>query len=162
MRNFLGALLLLQFSSISYGLSLDGTWVEDKKKTMEWSRQHTKIDPVKLDRLEAMIGHLYLKNNNGKSCLFSEPYKFSFNGLSHEIGRIDTENYSYSIAVKNENGFVISREQENGKTSVEIYIFDEDESFYVTSLSTEDFGFTGGRTYFKKVDPVKWDYECKN
>lgn len=157
--------LILFFAVIasmsSYGVSLDGIWLEDKEKTIQWSIDNLKSEPAYLEKLAAISGHMYFSFSDGIRCQFFEPYTMKYRGNEKKVERYSTLLAKYEIIGKNQYGFVMNITYPDNQEAIDMLIYENEESFYAVTLTTEEYGHPGSRTYFKKVAPVKWDYDCK-
>ena len=156
------AILLGMWVSNSYGLSLEGTWQEDKLRTVQWNSKHLKISENYLEKMEAILGHMYISYDKGRMCQFYEPYTLDYMRSSKKIDRFTTELADYEIIGENDFGFVIEITYPNDKKSIDMIVYENVNSVYAVRLTTEDFGVPGSRVYLKKVPQNKWSYDCKS
>ncbi|WP_045858633.1 hypothetical protein [Teredinibacter purpureus] len=63
MNKYLQVILVSIITVKSYAVSLDGTWLEDKEKSFEWNSLHSKADTERLEKLRAIMGHMYITVN---------------------------------------------------------------------------------------------------
>jgi len=145
----------------SYAVSLDGTWQEDKERSFNWNSINSKADPESLEKLAAIMGHMYFTYKDGLMCQFFEPYTLKYKGNISEVSRPTTEVAKYQVVSENEFGFVLNLKYSDSMEAIEMLIYESEDSFYGVRLTTEDYGLPGLRIYFKKVAPVKWDYDCE-
>jgi len=160
MNKIIYVILIFSVSVFSSAASLDGTWQEDKKKSLQWNLLNTKTDPEKLKQLNGIMGHMYVTYKDGVMCQFFEPYSLKNGEKTKEVPRLSTILSNYEVLAKNEFGFVLKIKYENKTESIDMLVYEGEESQYGVRLSTEDFGFPGNRVYFKKVAAVKWNYDC--
>lgn len=161
MKKYIISMLVVITSAHCYGFSLNGTWQEDREKTIRWNSTNLKIDEESLEKLSAILGHMYLRFNDGVRCQFFEPYTMIYKGKERQVDRLITQHAQFEIIGENQYGFALKIIHPNKQVDIDSIIYENEDSFYVVSLTTEDYGFPGSRTYFKKVEPVKWSYDCK-
>ncbi|WP_157719084.1 hypothetical protein [Halopseudomonas salegens] len=162
MKKVLQVVLISMLAVNAHSISLEGTWQEDKDRTIQWNSANTKVDPERLDKLGLILGHYYIKYKNGMACGFFEPYTFEYEGEVREVPRLSTNLSKYEVVAENEFGYVIKTTGTDQTETIDVLIFEGEESFYGIRLDAEDFGFQGGRIYFKKVETVRWDFDCAN
>ena len=160
MNKYLQVILVSIIAVKSYAVSLDGTWLEDKEKSFEWNSLHSKADTERLEKLRAIMGHMYITYKDGVMCQFFEPYTVKYNGKVTEVARLLTTLANYEVLEKNEFGFALKVTYENKTDAIDMLIYESERSHYGVRLTTEDFGMPGTRVYFKKVAPVKWGFDC--
>jgi len=149
MRYFFTATYAFLFSTYTLGVELNGTWKEDLSKTIEWNSTHRINEEGYLKKLKAVIGHFYISYSNGEMCNYTEPFIVSYKGKSTDVGPIFLKG-NYQVIANNKFGYVVKSEID-GHQNIDMLIFENDKSMYAASLTTEDYGQPGLRTYFKKV-----------
>lgn len=156
---FLTIIMLAQTTN-SYSSSLEGIWKEDKEKTISWNLANTRIEPEKLAKLASLIGHMYVIYKDGKACQFSEPHTLKYNEIVKDIPRLPAEHTEYEIVAENEFGYVLKTTYKDKTVTIDVLIYETEESRYVLRLSPETYGFEGARIYFKRVEPNKLASSC--
>jgi len=145
-------------SSYAYSIELNGTWKEDVSKTIQWNSTYRNIEDGYLNKLKAIMGHLYISYSNGEMCSYTEPHVVQFKGKSSKRGALFFKS-SYEVIAENKFGFVLNSVID-GQQNIDMIVFENDTSIYGLGLTTEDYGQPGLRTYFKKVSGLKEMAKC--
>ncbi|MBU2986378.1 hypothetical protein KO528_13535 [Saccharophagus degradans] len=161
MNRTLILIVLSLFSIPVLSISIEGTWQEDKGKTLRWNSENGRLSESHLANMEKILGNLFVTYKNGRMCQYSKPYEVFNDGNVKSIKAYIPEYADYNVLAGNESGFVIRTVYTEGAENITMHIFESENSMYGVVLSTEDYGYPGSRTYFKKVEPVKWESVCE-
>ena len=159
--NIIFCVFLTMFTTSNVlAFSLEGTWQEDKEKTLSWNETNRVVNGGYLENMEKILGNVFVTYSQGKHCFYSRPYQISNGEKISEITAYPVQIASYDVLAKNEYGFVLKSTYKDELENIVMYIFEGEDSMYGVSLTTEDFGQPGSRIYFKKVQPVQWGSVC--
>ncbi len=145
-------------NSTVLGVTLDGTWKEDVIKTIQWNSKHIKTGNGYLEKLRAVLGHLYVSYENGTSCLYIEPYTLKY---KDNISTFDLflQKWKYEVLALNEYGFIIRTTFEDIEY-IEMIVFENETSIYSYRLTSDEDSNPGFRLYMKKVSNKKIMSDC--
>ena len=142
----------------AYCIDLEGTWVSDKDKTLEWNKSNLlgKLP----SNLHTVLGHHYITYENGLACSYFEPYLIN----EQSNGGFSLPHYKYKEIVSNSSGYIISQIFDDQEEFILMYKFEGSSSIYGVGLDSDQYGIEGYREYYKKIDKthgINWnDKSC--
>lgn len=166
MRRFTMAGCLVM-SSATLSNELQGTWLSDKEKTLEWNKAYTVLSSEKLETLGYMLGNLFNHVSESTICVGMLSHQYPSRGELLQVDRWENE-MSYRIIGQNSHGYVIETqrpadpdladfEEQFPLTHLVMVTFENENSIYFTALLDSPTNMPAFREYFKRVPTHEYE-----
>lgn len=128
---------------------LNGVWVTDSEKIKAWASEFLKVNESERWKLKVFTeSKEYFVFENGNVCTSIGEVK---------AGNINGEVVSFKVLASNIDGVILQNTNEIDLISM--IVFETPHSMYIKHLNVMEFGITGARQYFKKIDngiKIEW------